>query len=295
MTDERFEPAITGDEIDPEAERIVSEIEITRTEMGGTINEIGHRLDPQVIAGQAREQLREATVGKVERLMDDAGQTAQRTGDSMIETIRQNPVPAAIAALGLGWLALRFRDQQSSASYGGNGSGYRDRYLYQPRGGYSSEYGTDYGRGAAYGGGTDPLQPARDAADRMATGAQDVAGQAVDRAQQLGSDVQQAAQSAVGQTQEKVQQAQWQVQGTVGQAQRQFDRTLNENPLAVAALAVGVGAAVALAIPETQKERELLGEPRDKLVSQAEKVAAKALDQTEQRAQEVGEQLRSES
>lgn len=294
MTDERFEPATTGDEVDPEAERIVSEIEVTRTEMGGTINEIGHRLDPQVIAGQARDHIREATVGKVERMMDDAGQTAQRTGDSMIETIRQNPVPAAIAALGLGWLALKFRDQQSSVSYGGNGSGYRDRYLYQPRGGYSTDYGTDYGRGG-YAGGTDPLQPARDAADRVTTGAQDVASQAVDRAQQLGSDVQQAAQSAVGQTQEKVQQAQWQVQGTVGQAQRQFDRTLNENPLAVAALAVGVGAAVALAIPETQKERELLGEQRDKLVSQAEQVAAKALDQTEQRVQEVGEQLRSES
>lgn len=290
MTDERFEPAVTGDEIDPEAERIVSEIEVTRTEMGGTINEIGHRLDPHVIAGQAREQIREATVGKVERLMDDAGQTAQRTGDSMIETIRQNPVPAALAALGIGWLALRFRDQQATAAYGGNGSQYRNRYLYQTRGtGYTSEYGTDYGRGS------DPLQPARDAADRVATGAQDAAGQAVDRAQRMGTDVQQAARSAVEQTQEKVQQAQWQVHGTVGEAQRQFDRTLNENPLALGVLAVGVGAAVALAIPETQKERELLGEQRDKIVAQAESVASKALDQTEQRAQEVGEQLRSES
>jgi hypothetical protein len=43
----------------------------------------------------------------------------------MIDTIRQNPVPTAVAALGLGWLALRFRDQQSAGS--GIGSAYRDR------------------------------------------------------------------------------------------------------------------------------------------------------------------------
>jgi ElaB/YqjD/DUF883 family membrane-anchored ribosome-binding protein len=104
-----------------------------------------------------------------------------------------------------------------------------------------------------------------------------------------------AAEDVVAQTQQTVQQAQWQVQGTVNQAQRQFDRTLNDNPLAMAALAVGVGAAVALAIPETQQERELLGEHRDRLVSQAQSVATQALEQAESKVQETGEQLRSES
>jgi hypothetical protein len=290
MTDERFTPATAGTEVDPEAERIVAEIEVTRTEMEGTIGEIGHRLQPDTIVGQARDQLREATVGKVERLMDDAGQTAQRTGNTMVETIRENPVPAALAALGIGWLAMRMRAQQSTgfttSSRSGNGSRYGPGYatgyatgtedLYRPRSG-------------------DPMSGVRDTADRAAAGAQDVADEAMYRAQRLGEDMQGAARDVADKTQETVQQAQWQVQGTVDQAQRQFDRTLQENPLALGALAVGVGAAVALAIPETQKERELMGEHRDRLVSEAQSVASQALDQTEQKVEEVGEQIRSES
>ena len=41
---------------------------------------------------------------------------------------------------------------------------------------------------------------------------------------------------------------------------------LNENPLTVGALGVGVGAAIGLAIPETSKEHEVMGEARDTVV-----------------------------
>ncbi|CAN5178643.1 hypothetical protein BH24CHL7_BH24CHL7_08350 [soil metagenome] len=286
MTNEQYQSSGTpGAEMDPEAERIVSEIGETRMEMEGTIDQIGHRLQPQTIATQVGDQLREATVGRVERMMDDAGQTAQRTGNTVVGTIRENPVPAALAALGIGWLAMRLREQQSSGQGNGPRHGYNQGYyagrgdmagMYQPRGG-------------------DPMDGVRDSAQRVAYGGQDAAGQAVQQAQRLGENAQGAAQDVVAQTQQTVQQAQWQVQGTVNQAQRQFDRTLNDNPLAMAALAVGVGAAVALAIPETQQERELLGEHRDRLVSQAQSVATQALEQAESKVQETGEQLRSES
>src|SRR6187455_2053352 len=114
MTDYRQPEAPAGAATDPEAERIVLEIEETRTVLGSTIDEIGNRLQPQTIANEAREKIREATVGKVERIVDDAGQTAQQTGTNIVDTIRQNPVPAALAALGLGWLFMKMRDQQPS-------------------------------------------------------------------------------------------------------------------------------------------------------------------------------------
>jgi len=285
MTDERNESATAGSDMDPEAERIVSEIEETRMEMEGTIDEIGHRLQPQTIANQVGDQLREATVGRVERMMDDAGQTAQRTGNTVLGTIRENPVPAALAALGIGWLAMRLREQQSSGQGNGQRYNYNQGY-YASRGDMAGTYQPRSG---------DPMAGVRDSAQRAAYAAQDAASGAVEQAQHLGENVQGAAQDVVAQTQQTVQQAQWQVQGTVNQAQRQFDRTLNDNPLAMAALAVGVGAAVALAIPETQQERELLGEHRDRLVSQAQSVATQALEQAESKVQESGEQFRSES
>jgi hypothetical protein len=274
MTD-TYDQARNGAETDPESERIVDEIEQTRSDMAGTIDEIGHRLQPQTIANEVTEKVRDATVGKVERFMGDAGQSVQRTSNGMIDTIRQNPVPAALAAIGIGWLAVKLRDQ-SSASNGyrySSGSGYRsDSYGYGNR--YSPSYGDYSNRGYSDNG--------QDAVEKARQGAQDVADQAAQRAQQFGSDAQRAAQDVFDGTQERIQSAQWQV-----------DRTWNENPLALGALAVGVGAAVALAVPETQKERELLGEQRDKFVEKVSTVASDAMDQAQTKAQELTEQVKS--
>jgi hypothetical protein len=58
---------------------------------------------------------------------------------------------------------------------------------------------------------------------------------------------------------------------------------LQENPLAVGTLAVGVGAAVGLAIPETSKEHEVMGEARDNLVDKAQE----KVQETQQKVQQV--------
>jgi len=284
------------DDRDPEAERLVAEIAQTRSGMGATIDEIGHRLQPSTIADEAKEKIREATVGRVERIVDDAGQTAQRTGNTIMETIRQNPVPAALAGIGIGWLALRMRDQGSN----GNGS---SRYGYSR--GYSgrASYATrDYGYGGDYGYRGDYGSYGSGSQAGALSGVQGVAGEAAERVQQVGSDIQRAAASTIQdsqarvqdvqwQAQNAIQDAQWKAQNTIQDAQWQFDRTYNENPLALGALAVGVGAAIALAIPATSRERELMGEQRDKLVEQVSTVASQALDQAQEKAQETAQQV----
>ena len=268
--DTKFSGLITGQDHDPDEQRIVSEIENTRSEMGATIDQIGHRLQPQTIADEAVSKIREATVGKVERMVDDAGMTAQRTGNTVVETIRQNPVPAALAAMGIGWLALRMRNQSSNGS--GNGNGY-GRYGYYPQDSYAGRYASN-----------DPMEKVRNVADNVTGTAQDVADQATLKAQQVGTDVQRVAENAVQGAQQAVRQGQWQAESL-----------LNDNPLAMAALALGVGAAIGLAIPETQREKELMGEQRDKLVEKASVVATQALDDTQTKVQEVAEQVTSEA
>src|SRR3954451_22466236 len=139
MTEENWDAAPEGVERDPEAERLASESEGARVDMSATIDEIGHRLQPQTIADEARDKIREATVGRVERIVDDASQTATQTGNNLVSTIRQNPVPAALAGIGIGWLAMRMRS--SSGTSNGNGQRYRSY-------GYSQPYGGSYGQGA---------------------------------------------------------------------------------------------------------------------------------------------------
>src|SRR5829696_2303600 len=58
-----------------DTEQIRAEIEDTRAEMSQTINEIQERLSPEHLMGQVKTTVREATIGKVERVMDKVGET----------------------------------------------------------------------------------------------------------------------------------------------------------------------------------------------------------------------------
>ena len=292
MTEANWD-ATNGDvERDPEADRIVTEIEITRVDMGATIDEIGHRLQPQTIADEARDKIREATVGRVERIVDDAGQTATQTGNNLVSTIRQNPVPAALAGIGIGWLVMRMRSNSGTTGTS-NGNGYNQRYGSY---GYGQRYGGSYGQGA-YGQGYEPRQGSygQSSGAGPADAVRGAADQAASKAQEMGADMQYRAHDALDTVQQGERDVQYQAQSAMSDAQWQLDRTLNENPLALGALAVGVGAAVALAIPSTQKERELVGEQRDKLVEQAAGKVSEAMDQAQEKVQETSEQLTANS
>jgi hypothetical protein len=272
----------------PEEALIVAEIEVTRTEMSGTIDELAHRLSPQVIAEQARDQMREATVGRVERFIQDAGDTAQQTGNTMLGTIRENPVPAALAAIGIGWLAMRMRDSggtdQRHESRSDGRQAYRGRrygygYGYGAgtgRYGVEDPYGTDFERniGSESGGLTDDIGR---------------------RGQELGERAQQTARDLSEQAQGTLQDLQGQAQDQLEVVQQRFDRTFDQNPLALGALAVGIGAAVALAIPETEQERQLMGEHSEKLMSEVEGAASRALSDAEQSARQTGQEVHQES
>jgi hypothetical protein len=156
----RFE----GDEAPDKQEgmtEIQAEIEQTRVEMGGTIDAIQQRLNPDTLAEQARERaqevvdqardaVREATIGRAERAMSDAGETATGVRMSIIETIKHNPIPASLAALSLGWL-WKNRARVEASSYG---------YAYRPQestyfGSADPPYGSPqrYAAGQAYGSG----------------------------------------------------------------------------------------------------------------------------------------------
>jgi hypothetical protein len=60
---------------------------------------------------------------------------------------------------------------------------------------------------------------------------------------------------------------------------------LQENPLAVGVVVAAVGLAAGLAIPETRRERELMGDVRDRLVDRAKDVAS----DTKEKLQSVAE------
>jgi uncharacterized protein YjbJ (UPF0337 family) len=82
-----------------------------------------------------------------------------------------------------------------------------------------------------------------------------------------------------------------QVQEFAGTAQEQYEYYMDENPLAVGAVALALGAAVGLAIPTTRVENQWMGATRDNLVQQAKETAGDAVGKVQQVAGEFAGQV----
>ena len=240
--------SMTDDE-QAEVAEIRAEIEETRLEMGGTLNELGGRLEPAHLVEQAKENVREATIGRVE-------ETAKGISDMVMETIKRNPVPAALAGAGLALLwANRSKGTESGSDSYRSGYGYQSRpaSMYEPQ-------GNDIG------------SKAKDAASTVGGAVGGAVGTAADSAQHVTGEV-------IDRAGETAQQVGW-----------KLESFMQANPLAVGAIAIGAGALIGSIVPETPKERELLGDASRQVgtvvrdtVDQATAQADETLDRAEEK------------
>jgi ElaB/YqjD/DUF883 family membrane-anchored ribosome-binding protein len=86
------------------SQEIRANIEETRDRISHDLDEIGERLNPHNVKEDIKEGIREATIGRVEEMAREAGQRLSQAGNGLIQTIRDNPVPAVIAGVGIAWL-----------------------------------------------------------------------------------------------------------------------------------------------------------------------------------------------
>lgn len=235
------ERAQSGDEV----AQTRADIERTRTDMSETVDTLQERLSPQNLKEQAKVQAKE---------------TARETGSSFVERIKQNPVPAAMVGIGLGWLLTSGSEQSSGRQRFQDGPYYYERSV-------DRSYPTYYEDPAYYegSGGSSGEQ------GQSRTG--EAAGQARERASQLSGQAQDQAQRAKG----------------------GFQQMLQENPLAVGALAVGLGAAVGFSVPETDKENQVMGETRDNLVERGKEKTEEIKPKVRRVAEEAQSAAKSEA
>lgn len=249
-----------------EIERTREEIERTRADMSETVDAIQDRLSPENLKEQAKDRVKEATVGK-----------AQEAGSGIVETIRRNPLPAALTGIGLGWLLVNARKQSAERPR------YRTDAYYPPDG----DYPAAYDRTIHY----EEREPNGSSAGQTLNRAQSKIGDAASRTQDKVGETASQAQEKAGQianrAQESVSRLGDQARNQAQRASGGFQRMLRENPLTVGTLAVGVGAAVGLAIPETAKENEVMGEARDTVVEKAQEKAQEAQQKVQRVAEEA--------
>jgi ElaB/YqjD/DUF883 family membrane-anchored ribosome-binding protein len=251
--------------------------------------------------------------------MREVDYQAREAGNSLLDRIRANPVPAALAGFGLAWLFMsggHTPRRHPRARYAEGSRGYRrypygEGYARRPSDlDYYDSY--DYGRGN-YGEGQYPPRESGQAAtpnvgQSISSAASGVAGQVQNQVSQLGDQVQgqvqqvgQQVQQLGDQVQDQFSTVEDQVQGRFedfsGELQDEFthlrwraQRAMRENPLAMGVLAMAVGAAVGMMVPETTEEDRLLGRPREQLVQRAGAAAQDALEKVQDRVQQVAEQ-----
>lgn len=261
-----------------ETEKIRDQIEDTRREMGETIDAIQEKLSFSNISEQVKEQVSEQINSAVETAKAAVYQVAiKKTGDFMqnigreikklniVKTAGENPIPLILIGLGAGLLVFKsFNKNSGSKTFRKNTEGKPNKPSLL----------------------ASAQNKVSDVASHTYENVSSAAGSAYESVSGAASSAYRGVGSLAGNTYEKV--------GDLGtQAREQYDYYIEENPLAVGAIALAVGAAVGLAIPSTSYENKLLGETREKLLSKAEEVTRGAIENARQTvADEVGKNIK---
>jgi hypothetical protein len=272
---------------------IAEEIEQTRAEMSETIDAIQERLDPnqltdqavgaatevteqardaakevityaideaktavRELAGQATESVRESTVGRIEHMALRTRDTSQSVGTDLMSLIKANPVPAALAGIGIGWLWMQ-RSGNSESNY--------DHMRSSPY----AQYGYGNQRGSQ-----------GESSGQVMGQAQEMAGQAAGQAQHIAGQVAHQAQDTAGQVQAQAVSA---------------ARGIANEPIAMAALGLALGAAAAFILPETEEENQILGDTKARMIDRVQEAAGETAQKVQRVASQVGETAMQEA
>lgn len=310
----------TSEDAPEETEHLKAQIEETRSQMGETIDAIQERLSFQNISDQVKEQVSEqissafetakdtvydATIRKAGDFMQSMNKSVNKSLDGIskseaMHVMRANPLALSLIGLGVGLLLMNGYKKKSSYRYA---DGNRGR---QGKGAYASG-------GEAYSNQPSMLKSAQDkitgtastayeSVGNAASGAYDsvsnVAGSTYESvsgaATNAYSSVTGAASTAVSGVTDYAGRAYDKVGDLRTQAAEQYDYYIEENPLAVGAVALALGAAVGMALPSTRVESHLMGEAKQNLLQKAQDTAGDLVDRVKQVATEAQKTITDE-
>jgi ElaB/YqjD/DUF883 family membrane-anchored ribosome-binding protein len=245
----------------------------------------------------AKNSVYDATIGKAVGVMKNMGDGIAES--KLVKTTRSNPLPLVLIGLGAGWLAYNSYNSGSSRRRKfqlHEGTTY-DEFGDRNRARRDMERGTSFDlhhkdepstmsklsdkASALTGSVSDAASSAYESASNAASSAYESASHTMNSAMTGARDVANRAYSKAGEY------------GTT--AMDTYDHYINENPLAVGAVAFAVGAVVGLAIPSTRYEGEMLGEARNDLLKKAQDKGSMLLDKTRHIVDEAANTVSKES
>jgi ElaB/YqjD/DUF883 family membrane-anchored ribosome-binding protein len=238
-------------------DEIERDIERTQQEMSRTIDTIQYRLSPDYIKAKAKVRMRETSSGFMDR-------------------IKEHPTAAAMIGIGA-WMLFRNKENERELS--------RD---------YAYDHYHVMGCGVC---GASFEESERGLTDRMREGAssvgdraRDAAGSVRENASNAAHRVSETTSNAAHRVSESTSEAAHRVadsssrlgrsaQWRARNAARRTARSYEENPFILGGVGIVLGALLGAAIPETERERELMGPARDQALDRAKGIAREKAEQ----------------
>jgi ElaB/YqjD/DUF883 family membrane-anchored ribosome-binding protein len=212
-----------------------------RADLDKTLDEIERKLSPGELLDRS-----------VDFLRNNGSEFVREAG----ETVRNNPIPVLLTAAGLIWLttsiATRYRSRASGYAEGDEFSSYR-----------GSEDLDEYGHND--GGIRSKMDQARSRVSSAAHRVGDRVGDVTDQVTEKAHDVAGRARGRVSSTMNTVRDR---TQGV----RSDLMNLVQEQPIALGALALAAGALIGAALPITQYENRLVGPARDRTLARAKEL-----------------------
>lgn len=283
----RSEAEFARDDRARETDALRAEISQTRSRLSETLDELGERLNPenvkQEITARVKDGIRGATIGRVQQMARHTADRMHDTRTSMMDAVRENPVPAGLVGIGLAWL---FMNQMRN----------RPQELKRPAR-YTDEFDDEWDEFDADDFDAELPKPASGRVARMkertaelAENVKEASGEVVERAQHVVGEASDRAREVAGRAKRRARN----VAGDVARSSRRqayrVEGYYRDNPMVLGVAALGAGLAVGMGVPRTDVETRLVGEARDELVEKVREVVDDKKAKVEQVAGRVYEE-----
>jgi hypothetical protein len=273
MDEGRTEETMTTEERRT-ADEIRGDIHGTISEMGRTLDEIKYRLSPEELKSQAKERLREATVGRAANAKQRMEVSMHEYQGAFKETLKDHPLPSALAGIGLGWFLMSMIKERKDRKMGRH---YPAECHYY----YSGETGTmeqicPPGQERTWSGGMGAGESSRtgEMKEKMAEKTEEWK-------EQMSHSAEQAKMRASRFTSE--------ARGRVSRTGNELRHQMQDNPMSVGIMALAAGAVLGLIIPESRWEDQMMGEKRDELLHRAREKGSEQVQKAKHAMEETME------
>jgi ElaB/YqjD/DUF883 family membrane-anchored ribosome-binding protein len=214
-----------------------AELRQTRSEMHRTVEELQERLSPSTLKSELQDKVRDATVGKAKK----ATYKAREAGSDFMDVIRENPVPAVLGGISIGWLLVKSRRHEG---YGTRGI--PARYLSSEA--YQEDTYTDT---------DEPYSEEESVGRKFQHKAADLREEARERAGEYSEKAREYSERARQKLSETGSLASERAQEFSVDIRERTSDALQSNPFGAALVVLGFGMLAGLLIPSSRKEMEL--------------------------------------